>query len=97
MSDYKIPVLAKISSGFLIVSGLFFCFNFAIGDTILGNVIVLFISGITGIVSLATSIGAIIKNPKSVISYILLVLSLGILVAIFLLFYTDNVAMGYGP
>jgi hypothetical protein len=97
METKKININIKISASLLIVSGLFFYFNFALGDTIFANVIVLLVSGVTGLGAFVASIIGIYDERRNVTLYIEMLFSLSILVAIFLLFYTDNVAAGYGP
>lgn len=80
--------------GLLVAGALFFYFNFAMGDTILGNVIALFISAVSSLGALivaATGLSA--SRSRNVI----LALSATLLVAIVVLVVTDNVAMGYGP
>lgn len=87
----------KISAIFLVISGLFLYFNFTLGDTILANVIVLLVSSSAAIGAFAVSVAGIVKERRNIILYIEMLLSVTILVAIFLLFYTDNVSAGYGP
>ena len=93
----KVNINIKVSASLLVVSGLFFYFNFALGDTIFANIIVLFVSGLAALGAFVVSIIGITEERRNVVLYIEMLLSLNILIAIFSLFYTDNVAAGYGP
>ena len=87
----------KASLVLLIVSGLFFYFNFAIGDTILGNVIVLLISFAAGVLSLIVSALEMKEAERKAFSLAIMICSGAIIVSICFLVFSDNVSMGYGP
>ena len=87
----------KVSLGLLIVSVLFFYLNFAIGDTILGNVIVLFVSLVTGVSSLSASALAVKKTERKAVPVAIMICAGAIIVSICLLVISDNVSVGYGP
>lgn len=87
----------KVSLGLLIASAMFFYLNFAIGDTILGNVIVLFVSLVTGVGSFATSASAIRGAEKRTAPLVIMVCAGAIVVSICLMVVTDNISVGYGP
>ena len=87
----------KASLGLLITSALFFYLNFAIGDTILGNVIVLFISLVTGVGSFATSAVTVKEAGRKTAPLIIMIFAAAIVVSICLMVVTDNISVGYGP
>lgn len=81
----------------LSISALFFYFNFAIGDTILGNVIVPFISLVTGIWSFFSAYSDFRNVEEKAAPRAIMIFSAVIVVSIFLLVVTDNISIGYGP
>ena len=87
----------RVSLGLLIASAVFFFLNFAIGDTIFGNVIVLFVSLVTGVGSFATSVSAIKGAENKTASLAIMVCAGAIVVSICLMVVTDNISVGYGP
>ena len=87
----------EISLILLIISSVFLFLNFAIGDTILLNVLVLFISFIAGVASLFTSIIELGKQGRKQSLLIVLVCSIAILILLFCLVFLDGIPMGYGP
>jgi len=79
------------------ISALFFYFNFAMGDTILGNVIVLFVSLVTGIMSFFKAYSDFRSVEEKTAPRTIMILSGAIVIAILALVVTDNISMGYGP
>lgn len=79
------------------ISALFFYFNFAIGDTILGNVIVLFISLVAGTLSFTLAYSDFRNAEESTVPRTIMIISGVIIASIVLLVLTDNISMGYGP
>lgn len=82
---------------FLIISGFFLFLNFVMGDTILANVLVLFISFVTGVISIIRSLITIAKEGARRSDLLILFSSIVIVIFIFCLVFFDGIPMGYGP
>ena len=86
-----------VSLGLLIASALLFVLNFAMGETILANLIVLVASfGAAASAFFLSAVGLGQTESKGR-PLAIMACSAVILVAIFLLAYTDSIPMGYGP
>jgi len=81
----------------LSISALFFYLNFAMGPTILANVIVLLISFVAGIWSFFQAYSDFKNVEVKTAPRAIMIVSGAIVVSIFLLVVTDNFSMGYGP
>ncbi len=91
------PSVHKVPLILLIISGLFFYFNFAIGDTILGNVIALFVSFVFGCLSLIIAASLIKSTDKKVLLRAIMIGSGAIITSICFMLIFDGLPMGYGP